>query len=113
MAATRAHDPDLPELSALTQAIKIGIARLECDLADARRLKREVDGELRNLGGTALRLGALVQAVSDTALAGALFWQGEIDQAQDLLSAIEPELASGQLERMRVNAMCCLLYTSD
>jgi LuxR family maltose regulon positive regulatory protein len=103
--AVHGEDVELPELVAIVHAIGAGIARLECDLDVTRRETLAVDVELARLGAGVGQLAPMAQAIGATALAGALFWHGDIVAAEQLLETTEALTEKHQLHRMRVNAL--------
>lgn len=105
LAAAPGSPPALPELAALGHAIRAGIDRLNCDLTAVRASAQAVDQELRLASAGQTPLARLARTAAANALAGTLFWHGDIDQAGQLLRDTDRETAGHQLARMRVNCL--------
>ena len=104
-AAVVALAPALPELGALAQALRAMVARLDCDLPAARAAIQAVGQELRQAGDRGTPLGPMTRTAAANALAGTLFWHGDLEAAAQLLRDIDRETAAHQLARMRVNCL--------
>jgi ATP/maltotriose-dependent transcriptional regulator MalT len=105
LARLAATDPELPELGALRHAIAAGIARLDCDLAAARRSARALRRHVERAGDGQTELARMARAAVANALAATTFWHGDLRGAEQILRETERETAAHQLMRMRVNCM--------
>lgn len=94
-----APDHDLPELGAMLHVMAGGVARLECNLEEARAESAAVMAELARLEPPPL-LGQIATVAAENMVLGAAFWSGDEDGAEAL--TIE-DTTSSDLVRMRIN----------
>lgn len=96
------ESPESAIVGAYVSACRAIVARLRCDLAEVRRHCEVVERALDGVGGDQAGTALMARAAAANALAGTLFWHGDVRDAE-LLDAGHDH-AGHDMARMQVNA---------